>query len=357
VNVCVVGAGMVGVSTAWHLVRRGHSVVVLERSSVASGASGGLGERGVRANARDPAELLLARRALEMWPTLAAELGAPTGFRRTGHLQLIEREGDLASAEEIVRRQSAAGITCEVIGADELRAIEPDLGPSVIAAIRCPGDGVADHTSTTRAVAAAAQRAGAVLRERCEARLLADGGRLAVAADGERIDADAIVVAANAGAQELLSQAGVRLETVNVYPQVIVTSPLQGTVVRHLIGHSHRPLALKTLPDGAVMITGGRLGRDGAPRPGEVEANLTDASAVVPALAGVPVNVVADRAESVTGDLLPIVDRPADELVVAAGWSGHGWAIAPAVGELLADWIDTGVRPVVLEPFTAARFR
>jgi sarcosine oxidase subunit beta len=341
-RVAVAGAGVIGCATAWHLASRGVDVVVYERGAIASGASGGLGKRGVRANMRDPAELALARRAHELWPSLHERLGAPTGFERTGHLQLSEDDANLG---EIVARQRDAGIECAVVSGGELRELEPDLCDGVIAAVHCPSDGIADHTATTRAFADAARRAGAEFREHTEVRV-------------EDIDADRILVAANAGARELLDRIGVRLPTANVYPQVLVTQPLDRVVVRHLVGHAGRPLAIKTLPDRSVMITGGRFGRDGIVDDGEVEANFADAVVIFPALAEARVErAVADRAESVTRDLLPVVDELAGtNVVVAAGWSGHGWAIAPVVAECLAVWIETGERPDVLRPFCLDRF-
>jgi sarcosine oxidase subunit beta len=216
-------------------------------------------------------------------------------------------------------------------------------------------DGVADHTATTKAFAQAARRAGAEIREHCDAQLVLDGDRLAV----RDVDADFVFVAANAGARSLLKQIGVRLPTANVYPQVIVTARLERVVVRHLVGHASRPLAIKTLPDRSVMITGGRLGRDGVVDPVEVEANVDDAAAVFPSLHGVPIeSAICDRAESVARDLLPIVDSVPGcaNAIVAAGWSGHGWAIAPAVAELLGSWISDGEQPSGLAAFELARF-
>ncbi len=67
---------------------------------------------------------------------------------------------------------------------------------------------------------------------------------------------------------------------------------------------------------------------------------------------------MADRAESVARDLIPIVDRVpgVGNALMACGWSGHGWAIAPAVAELVAEWVVTGHRPSLLAPFALDRF-
>jgi len=336
VRVGIVGAGVVGCATAWHLARRGIDVVVYERARIASGASGGPGKRGVRANARHPAELDLARRAHELWPTLREVLDAPTGFERIGHLQLFEEDADLGA---IVARQRDAGIESEVVRGSSLRELEPDVHERVIAAVYCPIDGVADHTATTLAFAHAARRAGAEIHQESTVAL--------------PLDADAVLVAANAGARDLVD-----VPTGNVWPQVVLTAPTERPVVRHLIGHANRPLAIKSLPDARVMITGGRLGRGGVVDEEEVEANVADAIAVFPPLEAVAVeSAVADRAESVTRDMLPVVDCIDGVTFVATGWSGHGWAIAPAVAESLAAWMESGNRPQVLQPFCLDRFR
>jgi sarcosine oxidase subunit beta len=174
-----------------------------------------------------------------------------------------------------------------------------------------------------------------------------------------------VIVACNAGVPELLASVGVTVPTFPVVPQVVVTEPAPPGLVRHLIGHAHRRLALKALPDGRLMITGGWLGNwDPQAQRGEVladqvDANLAEAAAVFPQLAGVPVGVaLADRVESIAPDMVPVIDRVPGiaNAWFATGWSGHGWAIAPAVSELLVEWLLAGERPPALAPFALDRF-
>lgn len=373
VDTLVVGAGVVGCTTAWQLARRGREVVVLEAATVASGASGGPGRRGIRANGRDPRELPLARRAHELWPELADAVDAETGFDRIGHLQLTERREDLARFEARAVDQTAAGIATELVGQVPLAELEPELSDRVVGALHCPADGVADHTATTIGLAAAARAAGAEIIQHTAVTQLAPtrDGRVRVHTgvgerrneDGEGVEAGSVVVAANAGTALLLAGLGVAVPLVTVHPQVLLTVALPEPPVRHVLGHEHRPLALKALPDGRVMVTGGRLGRLD-PRTGraevdpeEVRANLRDAAAVVPELDDTRVEVAtADRAESVSPDLVAIVDRVPDAPCwVAAGWTGHGFALAPAIGEALAAWVLTGRRPGVVAPLGLPR--
>ena len=135
--------------------------------------------------------------------------------------------------------------------------------------------------------------------------------------------------------------------------------------MRHLIGHAQRTLAIKPLPDGRVMISGGWRGRwdersgQGQPIAEQVEGNRLEAVAVYPALADLAVDeVYTDRAEMISVDGIPIIDYlpGAANMLVGVGWSGHGWAIAPAVARLMADWALSGERPGLLEPFGYGRF-
>jgi sarcosine oxidase subunit beta len=94
----IVGGGVYGAGVAWELAKRGADVLVLEAGEIASGASGGLGKRGVRANGRDIRELPLMRTAYELWPDLHEQLGAPTGYERGGNLHFLELDSDMAGA-------------------------------------------------------------------------------------------------------------------------------------------------------------------------------------------------------------------------------------------------------------------
>jgi sarcosine oxidase subunit beta len=353
----VVGGGVVGCATAWELAQQGREVVLLEAETVAAGASGGPGLRGVRANGRDVRELPLARRGQELWPDLAARLGAETGFVRTGHLELTER-ADHAELEAIVERQRGAGIATEWLDADQVREYEPGLAPAVVGAAWCPDDGVADHSATTRAYAGAFERWGGTVR--LGTRVVEVRPDTVVTDAGEAIAWTAgLVLATNAGTADLVAPLGVALPVFNVFPQVVVTEPVSPAPVHHLIGHAERRLALKMSPDGGVMITGGWLGQDGTVVADQVDGNVAEAVAVLPSLAGVALaETDASRAESICADMVPVVDRiPGVQRAWAAtGWSGHGWAIAPAVAEALATWMVTGDPPPDLAPFGFDRF-
>ena len=364
----IIGGGVYGAAVAWHLAKRGEAVELLEAKTVASGASGGPGRRGVRANCRDHRELPLMARARRIWPELHETLGTEPLFEQTGHLQLIERPVDLPRAQSRAALQTRFGIPTSFLSEAEMRELEPGVAPFVQAALHCPGDGVAFHARTTKAYAEMAVKAGATIREgvKVERLVTRDGKVVAVAtADGDEIPVPGrLFILANSGVRSLISP-WLDLPTWNLALQVLVSKPLTDNPVRHLVGHASRILSLKREPDGRLMISGGRLGfwnhatGRGTPIPEEVAANVADAVAVYPALKGIEIDAAdTDHLEADSIDGIPVIDRlPGNPHVIyAAGWTGHGWAIAPAVTELLADWALEDRRPDLLAPFAFGRF-
>jgi len=370
-DLVVVGGGVYGTGVAWELSRAGADVLLLEAGSdVASGASGGTGTRGVRANERSDAELPIMKLAIESWPELATLLGDTAIFRRIGGLEFVETAEARADAEARAVAQTQAGLPTRIVEGTELRLLEPNLSDVITAAMYREDDGVSDHTATTRALAREADKLGTGIRRGVRvAALEVSGGRVSALSteQGERIAVvGQLLLAANAGSAELVAAAlGLRLPLFNVLPQILVTEPLAEPVTAHLVGHLTRPFHMKMLTDGRAMISGGFLGEaspcagSGQTVPWAVAGNLAEAARVYPMLAGVELELAfADRFESIAPDQLPIIDvlPGAGNLLLCAGSSGQGWAPAPAYVKLIAEWLRTGSRPELLTPFAHARF-
>lgn len=369
----IVGGGIYGCTVAWELAKQGADVHLLEAKTIASGASGGLGERGVRANGRDLRELPFMRMAYDQWKTLHEDIDGDTGYRRLGHLLLIERVRDLARVNAQVWMQQQQGIPTQLLSGAELREIEPYISENVIAAIYCPNDGVADHTQTTRSMANAAQKHGAIIQENAKVTGIERSGNTVDAViatiNGEetRISVDKqLILLSNYHILPFVQEhLGITLPLWRMLPQVMALQPIDPMPMTHLTGHAHRTLAIKPLLDNRVMISGGWHGKwneelaVGKPIPEQVEGNRQEAVAVYPSLHDVPVDkAYTDRVELVSIDHIPIIDYlpGADNMLIGVGWSGHGWAISPAVGKLMAEWILTGRQPDLFIPFTYRRF-
>lgn len=369
----VIGAGVHGSAASYYLAKAGERVLLLERAQIASGASGGVGYRGVRANNRDIRELPLMAIAYELWPDINAELSIEPGYQRIGGLELLSEEmlGDQSIREELETRaavQSSFGIPTELLDRAGLDELEPGAADSVAGAIHCPKDGVGDHTQVTKGYAAAAARLGAEVRENTAVvGIAADGDRYAVTtASGDVHHGAQVLVTANSYSRTLLRESfGLDLPITRFNPQMTPVRTKSGFTFSHLLSHHSLPFAAKTIGDGQVMLSGGRTGEwdyaadEGHPRDETAQMSVDDAAQLFAEFDGAEIVMTdASRADSLCVDGIPIIDTvPGNPGVhFSTGWSGHGFAISPAVGTLVAQWLTTGEKPGELEPFSLRRF-
>lgn len=369
----IVGGGVYGMATAFHLARMGaESVVVLERADPASGASGGFGQRGVRANRRDLRELPLMREANRVWPTLHEELDGDTGFVRTGGTYLIDGPAStgfkgVEAAETYAQAQTALGIPTELWDRSRVRSEYPGISEDVHAASFVPSDGVASHEATTFAYARAAERLGVQILRGTEVESLiapADGSVSGVVtASGDSIYArHDVLLLANGGVAPLVADSvGLALPVWDVYPMASHLRTSSNISVPYLTGHETRPISVKMI-DHDIMLSGGWRGQAG-PNGSEVvterlDGNIRALQSVFPSVTDVEVIAAdASRTETASVDQIPIIGRCAENLFVATGWSGHGWAIAPVVSRLIAEDVLLGSPSPLLHPFSPQRFR
>ena len=292
-------------------------------------------------------------------------------YERVGHLQLYERHHDRGQADVRAQVQTALGIPTTHIEGARVRDREPGVSSRVLGALHAPLDGIADHEATTRAYAVAAQRAGAVIRTGAEVVGVVrdrDGTRVAsvTLANGDCVEVGReLILLVNGGTGDLLTRAfNYRLPVWTIYPHVVLSTSASVAPFQCYVGHVSRPVALKMVPGGAVMLSGwrGRVNPDtgrGETTEANVAGNWAEAVALFPAIGQLSVaESTSDRPETNALDQIPIVDRVPGvaNAFVACGWTGHGWAIAPAVAPHLAQWALDGDAPEILKPFTLARF-
>src|SRR5207244_10235235 len=161
IEIAIIGGGVIGSSTAYHLAHQGHNVLVIEQAPdvasapAASWASAG----GVRRQGRHPAEAKLAVEAIERWRTLEEELEAGVQYRRGGNLLLAETDAEAKQLVTFVQEQQDLGFTdVRLVDRQEVTALVPGLQAGVVAGSYSPGDGQPDPALTTHAFAQPAQR-------------------------------------------------------------------------------------------------------------------------------------------------------------------------------------------------------
>lgn len=373
----IVGGGIYGASIAHDLARAGRSVTLLEAGEIAGGASGGPGERGVRANGRDIRELPIVSVSLERWRQFQATIEGGVGYRRVGGLMVVDkpygqREHEIRGLMEArARVQTSLGVPTEFIDRDATLAREPELAPGILGSLWSPNDGVGDHTFATRQFAREAERAGAVIRTGAKVVEIRHRGGEATGvrlADGEIVPIGGqLILVANAGTRDLLGpvlNADELTPVFDLMPQMMYVTNPEGRRVNHLLSHLHRRLAIKQLPDGTVMLSGGvSVAYDAAGKwEGSLSAtaiNLNDAIQTMPFLDRSSfVKVDASRTDTVAVDTIPIIDRPANlaNTIYGYAWSGHGYAIALGFAKYMVDWALGGEKPAELAPFSVRRF-
>jgi sarcosine oxidase subunit beta len=370
-EVVIIGGGISGTAAAYELARAGAKVTLLEQGSLASMASGRT-LAGVRQSGRHPAELPLATAAVARWEHLGEELGADIEYRREGNLRLARSPEEVPVIQTIVAEQRDLELNLTYLPDNAaVREIAPAIAESVLAASYCPTDGHANPIATVEAFAVAAARHGATLRPQTAVTAIdASGGEIrGVRTTNGNIAADVVVVAAGVHSARLCAPLGLDLSIQVSHVAVIQTVPLP-PLIRQVLGTAGADFAGRQEVGGRFRLTGGgrpwphqldELARGDdrvLPSAEDVVAALIRGIEVLPALAHAGVDRVWGGLLDMTPDALPIIERVAeiDGLIVAAGFSGHGFCLGPVTGQIVRDLVLEGMTAFPIQPFTRDRF-
>ena len=371
-DVVIVGGGVVGASIAFHLASRGVAdVTVLERRFLASGATGR--SVGIIRQLYPTRETsLMVRRSLTVFQRFEEQVGGDAGYVGCGALIAVSapmRDG----LERTLARQQGIGIRAEVLEPHELERVEPRIDSSGLGAILYePESGYGDPGATTLAYAAAARRRGVAIEQGAEVTgILRSGDRVTgiETAGGDRIEAPVVVNAAGLWAPALARLAGVSLPVVIGRHPVFVIQRDAGFGPAHPV---YLDLAGGTYvrPETGGLTLTGSLTDDERDHPMDpellgAEVGIDEAMPVLertgralPRLTDAGYRRGYAGAFDITPDWMPILDEsPVRGLYVATGMSGHGFKLAPAVGEMMAALITGAEPPVSLDPFRLDRFQ
>jgi glycine/D-amino acid oxidase-like deaminating enzyme len=406
VDVAIVGGGITGCSTALELARRGLRVAVFDRGPIgAEQSSRAWGF--VRQQGRHPAELPLAVEARALWQELTARHGATsTGYEPGGILTPAETEADEARIAEAHRDAAGFGLRTRMLDAAELRGMLPQLGGQWRGALLTEGDGYAEPALATGTIAAAAKAAGVSFHPGVPVRevSLRAGTVEGVVTAAGLCRAGAVLLANGVGAAGLARRLGIAM------PVQVVRSTVARTVAAApftRLAMWGPKVAYRPRPDGSFVIGNGYRGVGGdyditpnsfrqirhflpayrrnwrllrlslgreflaqmratspapAPEPPpnrrKIDHNLGAFRALFPHLGALPLETAWAGRIDLTPDVIPIMDRvwPDRGLYVAAGFSGHGFALGPSVGRQMAAWITQGRPELDLKPFRLSRF-
>lgn len=226
-EVVVLGGGVVGVMTAWHLAERGIKVTLCEKGRIA-GEQSSRNWGWVRQQGRDPAELPIMVEAQRIWASLAQEFGDAIGYRRTGVLYLANGEADLAGFEAWLPHAQVHGVDSRMLSRAELARMIPEARAGWPGALFTASDARAEPWVAVPLLATGAVTRGAVIVENCAVRALdISAGRITgVITEQGRIGCEQVVVAGGAWSSLFLAAHGVRIPQLAVLASVAATEPL-----------------------------------------------------------------------------------------------------------------------------------
>lgn len=363
-DVVVLGGGVIGLSTAYHLARAGAEVVLLERDALGSGSTC-RAAGGVRAQFSDEVNILLARRSLEVFDRFEDELDQAIDLHRVGYLFLLDDPADVADFERAVALQNSLGVPTRMLDPADAQRLSPLISTDgLLAAAFHAGDGHCAPEAVVQGYARAARRAGATLVTGCPvtgARVV-DGQVRAVETAAGPVRTDQVVVATGAWSREVGSWFGVDLPVEPLRRQILTTGPVPGRgpatpftidFATSFYFHDEGPGLLVGMSDPHER-PGFRLGRDDAWLAGLAAAIERRA----PALAVVELRSGWAGLYEMTPDHNGLVGRSTvvPGIVYATGFSGHGFLMGPAVGETVADLVLGRDPQVDVSALTVDRF-
>ncbi len=367
----IIGGGVTGASLAFHLAGRGvRRIIVLERRFLAAGGTGrsvGI----VRQLYPTPETTRMVRASLEVFRRFDEMVGGRSGYVACGVLIGVS-PAMRPTLETQIELQRSLGVRAELLAPADVARVEPRVNPAGAGAILYePESGYGDPSAVTLGYAEAARRLGVGIEQGIEVSGIREaGGRVTgvVTAAGEEIAAPVVVNAAGLWSPRLAALAGLTLPIViGRHPVFILERPADfgppHMVYLDLAGGSYvRP------ETGGLTLTGS-LTDDETQHPMDPEllgseAGFDEAGTVlqrtvqaVPALGDARFTQGYAGAFDITPDWMPILDEsPLRGFFIAAGMSGHGFKLAPAVGELMAALITGATPPVDPASFRLARF-
>jgi len=363
-DVLVIGGGIHGLSTAFHLAQSGVAVTVLEADYCGRHASG-VNAGGVRTLGRHDAEIPLALSSRALWHELAQTLGDDGGFVPSGQLKLAETPAELEECRQRVAHLQRLGYTHEVlVDEQEVFDIIPTVARHVVGGIWVKDDGYAVPYKTVTSFRRAAQRLGVKVLETTPAqRIEQRGSRWQVSTPAGVFSAEHLVITAGAWARELAEQVG---ESVPAHPEglMLMVTHRVAPFCAPVLGATGRSLSFKQFANGTVVIGGKLIGTVDFPgRHGEVDLTRLSISArtvtdLFPHLKHLGVNRIWAGVEAFTADDLPVIgaSRKASNLSYSFGFCGSGFQMGPGTGKRLAQQILGEHSDISLDAFDVGRF-
>ena len=373
-KIIVVGGGIIGCSTAYHLAQMGQEVLLLEKAQLTSGstwhAAGLVGQLRSNANITQ-----LLGYSIELYNKLEAETGLATGWKMNGGLRLACNQERWTEVKRQATTAHSFGLDMQLVSAQEAQDLWPlmDIG-DVVGAAFLPSDGQANPADISQALAKGARANGANLIENTPvSEILTDKGKITgVRTPQGDISCEKLVLCCGQWTRELAKTIGVAVPLVSVEHQYMVTEPFDVPSNLPTLRDPDRLTYYKEEVGGLVM---GGYEPNGIPWanngiPDHFEFQLLDSNFEhfeqlvelalprVPALQTAGVKQLINGPESFTPDGNFILGEAPEmqNVFIGAGFNAFGIASGGGAGMALAEWVANGTPPYDLWPVDIRRF-
>jgi sarcosine oxidase subunit beta len=365
-DIVIIGGGVMGASTAYHLALRGQrNILLLEKDACFGEEATGRCAGGVRFQFSTEINVRLSLESLPMLDRFKQEIGQEINFRKCGYLFVLTNPEDVKTFRNSLELQQRLGVHTEWLSADEVRRRLPLMRfEDAMAGSFNPGDGLVDPNGVVLGYIGAAQRLGVKCLNNVEVTgIQVEAGKVsAVDTNQGRVSTGAVVNAAGPWAGQIGRMAGVDIPIIALRRQIMTTSPLPEVPVDFpFVLDFARSLYFHREGEGILTGMSNPNEKPGFDQNVDEDfelINLEAAIARMPCLERAGLVSHWAGLYEVTPDAHPIYGKsPVDGFYIVAGFSGHGFMHGPVSGKLMAEYIlDRKFQTVDVSILDLARF-
>lgn len=361
----VVGGGLHGCSTAFHLAaRHGLKALLLEQTYPGRHASG-VNAGGVRTLGRVLPEIPLSLASMQIWHCLPELIGDDCGFVHSAQVKVAESEADMNTLRARDAELRARGYTHEkLLDAESLRELLPEVSRHVVGGVVAENDGCAIPFRAVTGFRRAAERLGAKVRSNWRVEQIERTGEMwRVSGPAGTAEAPLLAICAGAWGDKISAQVGEPVPLNPEAPMLLITERIT-PFLAPVVGATSRRLSFKQYPNGTVLIGGGYRGI--ADRDSErtilefsgLATNVRVACELFPLMKNVRIVRAWSGIEGLMPDAIPVLgpSLKAPDLVYGFGYSSHGFQMGPIGGRIVADLVATGKTNLPIDAFSVGRF-
>jgi sarcosine oxidase, subunit beta len=366
-DVVIIGGGSHGLATAYYLAQRGITdVAILEKSYIGSGAAG-RNTTILRSNYKTPEGARFYDASVKLYEGLSAELGFNLLFSQCGHLTLAHNDRAMFVMANRAEVNRLAGIDSRLIGPEEVQKLAPAMNVSpgatypIQGALYHPPGGIIRHDAVVWGFARGADSGGAEIHPYTEVTGLerANGRVTAVQTNRGRVEAGQVVNATAGWSTLICDMAGVPMPITTHILQACVTEPVK-PLLDVVIVSSQMHVYLSQ-SDRGEFVMGSEIEPWTTYRMNGTLNFLQDLTRhtleLFPQLEHARLLRAWAGLCDLSPDYSPILGQTeVENFHVSAGWGTYGFKAAPIVGQTLAELVDTGRQPDLIEPFRLERF-